>query len=97
MSGLRVANVWKTNASVNMPTPVMAQPTRRGPGAATAAICEGSAKIPLPIIDPTTMAVRAASPRPVLATGRVAGGGEIRVSDISSFQFMADLAAQGRP
>jgi hypothetical protein len=61
----------------------MAQPMSRGPGAALAAICEGSAKIPLPIIDPTTMAVRAASPRPFLAAvGRVLGGAEINVSDI---------------
>ena len=66
-----------------MPTPVIAHPMSRGPGAALAAICEGRAKIPLPIIDPTTIAVSAARPRPDFdRPGLVSGGGEIRVSDI---------------
>ena len=39
--------------------------------------------MPLPIIDPTTIAVRAASPRPAFGrAGRALGGGGIRVSDI---------------
>jgi hypothetical protein len=54
-----------------------------GPGAALPAICEGNAKMPLPIIDPTTIAVRAAKPRPAFGRGvRVSEGGGIRVSDI---------------
>ena len=54
-----------------------------GPGAALPAICDGRAKMPLPIIDPTTIAVRAARPRPVFApAGRGSAGGGIRVSDI---------------
>jgi hypothetical protein len=61
----------------------MDHPISSGPGAALAAICDGSAKIPLPIIDPTTIAVSEANPRPALrCSGRVAGGGDIRVSDI---------------
>ncbi len=43
-----------------MPTPVIAHPMSNAPGAALAAIWDGSAKIPLPIMDPTTSAVRAA-------------------------------------
>jgi hypothetical protein len=39
--------------------------------------------MPLPIIDPTTIAVRAAKPRPAFGRGvRVSEGGGIRVSDI---------------
>jgi hypothetical protein len=55
-----------------MPTPVTTDPMSSGPGAALAAIWDGRAKIPLPIIDPTTIAVRAATPRPAFGrTGRV--------------------------
>ena len=69
---------------------------RTGPGAALPAICEGRAKIPLPIIDPTTIAVRAARPRPVrVPAGRVSGGGEISVSDI--VVLPARSAARGHP
>src|SRR6478735_707767 len=68
---------------MSMPTPVTTQPIRRGPGAALAAIWEGSAKMPLPIIDPTTIAVRAARPRPALGIrGRVSGGCGMRDYDI---------------
>lgn len=63
-AGLRAARVWKTNANINMPTPVINQPMSSGPGATLPAICDGRAKIPLPIIDPMTMAVSAASERP---------------------------------
>ncbi|BDX31840.1 hypothetical protein TUM20985_23870 [Mycobacterium antarcticum] len=63
----------------------MAQPISSGPGAALAAICEGSAKMPLPIMDPTTIAVRAAMPRPVfaLAVRGASGGLETTVSDMT--------------
>jgi hypothetical protein len=58
---------------------------RSGPGAALPAIWEGNAKMPLPIIDPTTMAVRAAKPRPAFEpTGRVSAGFGITVSDMWS-------------
>jgi hypothetical protein len=63
--------------------PVMDHPINSGPGAALAAIWDGNAKMPLPIIDPTTIAVSDANPRPALRrSGRVAGGGDIKVSDI---------------
>ena len=79
-----------------MPTPVTAQPMSSGPGAALAAICEGRAKMPLPIIDPTTMAVRDARPRPALMpAGRVSGDGEISVSDI--VVLPGGFAVRGRP
>jgi hypothetical protein len=80
---LRDASVWNTNASISMPTPVTTHPMSSGPGAALAAIWDGRAKIPLPIIDPTTIAVRAASPSPALGNAvRVEGGGGTSVSDI---------------
>ena len=47
-----------------MPAPVISQPMRSGPGAALPAIWEGRAKMPLPIMDPTTRAVRAGSASP---------------------------------
>ena len=55
-----------------MPTPVITHPMRSGPGAALPAICDGSANIPLPIIDPTTIAVKADRPKPIFTP---AGGG----------------------
>jgi hypothetical protein len=80
---LREANAWKTKASISIPMPVTAQPMSSGPGAALPAIWEGRAKMPLPIIDPTTIAVRAARPRPAfVATGRISVVGGVRVSDI---------------
>src|SRR6478672_2164155 len=77
-----------------MPTPVIAHPMRRGPGAALPAICEGSAKMPLPIIDPTTIAVSEARPRPRFTPERRASLGlASTVSDIVVSQLEM---AQGR-
>src|SRR5690349_22111763 len=57
-----------------MPAPVINQPISRGPGAALPAIWEGSAKMPLPIMDPTTRAVRAGSASPAAERRLVALG-----------------------
>jgi hypothetical protein len=58
-----------------------------GPGAALPAIWEGNAKMPLPIIDPTTMAVMATTPRPGLGpTGRDCAGVAIVFCDIVDSQ-----------
>jgi hypothetical protein len=55
---------------MSIPTPVISHPIRSGPGAALPAIWEGRAKMPLPIIDPTTSAVSAAMVRPALEAAR---------------------------
>jgi hypothetical protein len=62
---------------------VIAHPIMSGPGAALPAIWDGNAKMPLPIIDPTTRAVRATTPRPALGPlGRVSAGLAIVFCDI---------------
>lgn len=63
-----------------MPTPVIAQPISSGPGAALAAIWDGRAKIPLPTMEPTTIAVRAARPSPAGEAPGVVGATVISVS-----------------
>src|SRR4029077_7311066 len=78
---------------MSMPTPVITHPIRRGPGAALPAIWDGSAKMPLPIIDPTTIAVRAARPRPRFTPGGRAGSG--LVSTVSNIVVSQLGMAQG--
>lgn len=56
-----MARVWNTKARVSMPTAVIAQPMRIAPVAAPEAMFCGIEKIPPPIIEPTTKAVRAPS------------------------------------
>ncbi|MNF06187.1 hypothetical protein D3C80_2060870 [compost metagenome] len=54
-----MARVWNTNASINMPTPVINQPIRVAPALALAAMFWGREKIPPPTMEPTTRAINA--------------------------------------
>ncbi len=57
-SGRRSESVWKTKASISMPTPAMAQAIMAPNGPVSRAKVCGSEKMPAPTIDPTTIAVR---------------------------------------
>ena len=69
--------------------PVIPQPISSGPGAALPAICDGSAKIPLPIIEPTTIAVSAESPS---LTGAAADGRDCVTTSDSTMDCSAPIA-----
>jgi hypothetical protein len=59
-----------------MPTPLISQPISTAPAPAPAAVFCGNAKMPLPIIEPTTMAVSSGSGsarEPVDSVGVAAG------------------------
>ena len=58
-SGLRRASVWKTKASISMPTPAMAQAIRAPRPPVARPNAEGTAKMPEPTIEPTTRATSA--------------------------------------
>jgi hypothetical protein len=56
-SGLRVANRWKTKASISIPAPAMAHAMSAPSTPVSVPNRRGSRKTPDPIIDPTTIAV----------------------------------------
>ena len=60
-SGLRRASVWKTKASISMPTPAIAQAISAPRPPVARPNADGRAKMPEPIIEPTTRAMRARS------------------------------------
>ncbi|MNV03417.1 hypothetical protein D3C71_936810 [compost metagenome] len=60
--GRRLARFWNTNASISMPSPLIAQPSNAAPGPALRAMFCGREKMPAPTIDPTTSAVSAGRP-----------------------------------
>ncbi|CAG9259335.1 hypothetical protein PUN4_330134 [Paraburkholderia unamae] len=74
-SGLRSASVWNTNASMSMPTAVIAQPISTAPASALTAMFCGREKMPPPTIDPTTRAVSAPSRSLVAVAGAAALSG----------------------
>src|SRR4029453_550807 len=58
-SGLRRESVWNTNASISMPPPAMIQAIMAPRPPVARPNDEGRAKIPEPIIEPTTSAMSA--------------------------------------
>jgi hypothetical protein len=68
-SGLRMARVWKTNASISMPVPATTQAMMVPVTPVAVANRAGKENTPAPTIDPTTIAVRVGS---VILAGVVA-------------------------
>lgn len=60
-SGLRRAKVWKTKANISMPQPAMAQAISAPAPPVARPKADGRAKMPEPIIEPTTRAMSARS------------------------------------
>ncbi len=56
-SGLRIARVWKTNASISMPVPATAQAISEPRMPVATPNRAGSEKTPAPTMPPTTIAV----------------------------------------
>ena len=60
-SGLRIAKVWKTKASISIPVPATIQAMIAPATPVAVANRVGSEKTPAPTIDPTTIAVSVGS------------------------------------